>query len=395
MLRARHIHIGHHIRHHTVLYGTIFSAAFYLSNCQQIYEPPAIKAANNYLVVDGLINIGAGTISTINLNRTRNLSDSVSTGIPELDANVSIVSSGGMTYPLLDTANNGTYTSQPLSLDNSQQYRIAVTVSDRRKYQSDLVVCTQTPPIDSITWKQPVDLTFYVSSHDPTARTRWYKWEYAETWEHDAALQSPWTVVNGYIVATDSSNQKSQCWTTMNSTNIIIGNSVALSQDIIDRYPIYTLVNGDPKIALKYSILVKQYALTEDAYDYWQLIQKTSQGLGTLFDLQPTQLIGNIHCLSDPAEPVIGFTSATTIQQKRLFLYHTNLTGWPPNEPGYNCDTMEIAVDSSNYFKYSYPDPYWAPYYFLSSSGPLMLGSAVCLDCTYLGGTTVKPPYWQ
>jgi Domain of unknown function (DUF4249) len=376
-----------------LLFGLAIGLIVCLPDCKQVYEPPAIKANNNYLVVDGIINIGGGSVTTINLNRTKNLSDSTSAGIPELHAQVAIVGAGGASYGLQDTGNHGIYISAALSLDNSQQYRIAVTTSDGRKYQSDLVSGKQTPPIDSITWKEPLDLTFYVTTHDPAAKTRYYRWDFIETWEHDAPLQTPWGVSNGIIFAVDSTNQKMNCWTTLNSTGVIIDNSNALGQDLVDQFPIYTVGNGSEKLGVKYSILVRQYAVTQDAYNYWNLIQKTSQGLGTLFDLQPTQLVGNIHCLTNPSEPVIGFTSASTVQEQRLFLFHTQLQNWPVNSPGGGCDTTAIPVNPNDFRIYNYPDPYFAPYYFVML-GPLVLATKTCLDCTLYGGNNIRPSYW-
>jgi hypothetical protein len=377
----------------SLLSGLFLCTILVLPFCKQAYEPPAVKANNNYLIVDGVIDIGPETVTSIKLNRTKNLSDTTSVFVPELHAKMTIQSSVGASYPLQDTAGNGDYTSQPLTLDNTQQYRIVVTTSDGRKYQSDLVSGKPTPPIDSISWKQPSDLTFYASAHDPTARTRYYRWDFIETWEHDAPLPTPWGVKDGLIFAVDSTNQRAQCWTTIHSTNVIIDNSIALSQDLIDQFPIYTIPNGDEKLGIKYSILVRQYALAADAYNYWLLVQKTSQGLGTLFDVQPTQLVGNIHCLSNPSEPVIGFASASSIQQQRLFLFHTSLHGWLVNSAGFGCDTTAVAVNPTDFRIYNYPDTSFAPYYFVTG-GPLVVASKICLDCTLFGGNTIRPPYW-
>ena len=94
--------------------------------CKKPFTPPAITASNNYLVVDGVINTGANAVTTINLNRTRNLVDTIVSGIPELNAQVTIVSANGTTYPLADTASKGLYSTPPLNLDITQQYRIAI-----------------------------------------------------------------------------------------------------------------------------------------------------------------------------------------------------------------------------------------------------------------------------
>jgi hypothetical protein len=365
-----------------------------LAACRQSYNPPAITAANNYLVVDGFINISANAVTTFNLNRSRNLGDSTVTGIPELNAVASIISSSGASYPLTDTANTGMYSSTPLNLDITQQYSIAITTSDGQKYSSNPVPCKQTPPIDSLYWQQPSDLIIYVNTHDPTGNTRYYRYDYQETWEHDAELSTYWIVVNDTLQAADSTNQRAQCWTTAPSTNILLATSSALAQDNIVAFPVETIPNGDARLEIGYSILVRQYALTEDAYNYWLLIQKTSQELGTLFDIQPTQLIGNIHCLTNPAAPVIGFISASSVQQQRINIYISSLgNNWMHNSPGVNCNTIEIAYNPNDFPAFSYADTNYGPYYF-NGADSLVLAPTFCTNCLYFGGTTTKPSFW-
>jgi Domain of unknown function (DUF4249) len=363
--------------------------------CKQTYAPPAITASNNYLVVDGFINTGSNAVTTIHLTRTRNLNDTTVAGIPELNAQVSILQAGasGISYPLTDPANTGIYSSAALNLDISQQYSIAITTSDGQRYSSDPVPCAQTPPIDSVFWRQPSDFTVYVATHDPTNKTHYYRWDFSETWQHNSQLSTVWTVVDNMIVTTDSTNQRDECWSTDSSANVLTASSAALSQDVVTAFPLLTIPNGDPRMEIGYSILVRQYALTEDAYNYWQLIQKTSENLGTLFDIQPTQLIGNLHCLTNPSQPVIGFMTACTSQQLRIFVDISQLNNWPHNSPGFGCDTLEITPNPVNPLIYNYPDTNYAPWYFITF-GPLVLGSKICLDCTLLGGTNIRPPFW-
>ena len=359
-----------------------------LIGCRRPYDPPAIQTANNYLVVDGFINTGSNTITSFNLNRSVNLNDTTTTGAPELYATVSIMGSDGSSYVLADSNNKGIYTSAPLNLDITRQYTIAITTYDGRKYTSDPVPCRQTPPIDSIFWREPGDLTVYLTSHDPANATRYYRFDYSGTYEHDANLVSPWIVINGNLAASDSSNQHSQCWTTENSTNVLITTTTALSQDLVSAFPVMTFPNGG------YSILVRQYAITQDAYNYWLQIAKNSQTLGTLFDVQPTQLTGNLHCLTNPSEPVIGYLSASSVQQQRIQIWESSLTRWQHNSPAYSCDTTSVPYNANDFPAYNYPDyNNYGPYYF---NGPaiLVLAPLFCLDCTRFGGTNTKPPFW-
>ena len=360
--------------------------------CRQSYTPPAIKAPNSYLVVDGFINTASNSFTSFNLNRTRNLNDSTTIGIPELHAQFSIVGKHGDTYPLVDALNTGTYTSSPLSLDTTQQFSIAITTADGRKYTSDAVQCKQTPPIDSLFWSQPGDLTIYAATHDPTGNARYYRYDYTETWQHNSKLTGGWILVNNQITSADLTNETWYCWSTAPSTNVLITTSVALAQDLITAFPVITIPQGDVRLRIGYSTLVRQYALTADAYNYWLLIEKTSQNVGTLFDLQPTQLISNIHCITNPSEPVIGFLSASSVQQQRLFIADSMLNNW--NKPDTSSSCISVAVPYSFTIFPTFPiaDTSVGPYYFVT--GGLYIAPKSCLDCQYQGGTRVKPAFW-
>ena len=371
-----------------------FAWATITIGCRRSYDPPAIQTAGNYLVVDGFINTGTGAITRFNLSRSVNLDDTTTTGTPEIHATMAIVGPGGLSYPLIDSNSTGLYASAPLNLDITQQYSIDITTSDGTKYASDPVSCGQPPAIDSIFWRQPDDLTVYVASHDPANATRYYRFDYTGTYEHDANLVSPWIVINGNLAAADSTNQHSRCWSTENSTGVLITTTAGLSQDLVSAFPLATFPNGDARVDIGYSILVREYAITEDAYNYWLQIQKTTDNLGTLFDIQPVQLVGNIHCITNPTEPVIGYLSASSVQQQRLLIWESYLSNWQHNSPAFNCSDTSLPYNPSEFPAYSYPDlPSYGPYYF-NGFTILVLAPLVCLDCTKFGGTTIKPPFW-
>jgi hypothetical protein len=74
-----------------------------------------------------------------------------------------------------------------------------------------------------------------------------------------------------------------------------------------------------------YTINVTQYALTKEAYEYWDNLKKNTEKIGSIFDPQPFADFGNIHCISDPDEPVIGFISACSTSQKRLYIFYSQV----------------------------------------------------------------------
>lgn len=359
------------------------------ARCVKPYTPPVLEAKNNYIVVDGFINTGANQITTITLTRTRNLTDT-STILPEPNAFVTIQSSDGSTYPFTERG-LGVYQSIALNLSNANTYQLKITTSDGKQYSSDFVECKQTPAIDSLTWEQQNDVSIYLYTHDPANNSHYYKWDYTETWQYNSDLQGVYAVEGNLIVVADSTNQIDSCWQGDESKEILLGSSVSLSEDVISHAKIAVIPQSDERIDYRYSILVKQRAITAEAYSYWQIVQKNSQDRGGFFDLQPAQLVGNLHCDSDPTEPVIGFINASTEQVYRMFISHREVEDWTVG--GADCPTITIPKNPIDYRIYDYPDPLYAPYYFVTGDG-LVLAKKECLDCTLHGGTNKRPAYW-
>ncbi|MGZ3845223.1 MAG: DUF4249 domain-containing protein [Flavisolibacter sp.] len=362
-------------------------------SCRQSYEPPEIKAPNRYLVVDGVINTKPDSKTTLQLSRTKNIIDTFLVS-PETGAQAMIEAASGSIYALNEQA-PGFYSVDHLSLAPAGTYRIRIRTSDGSEYLSDMVTPKQTPAIDSLSWKQDGDLTIYVSAHDPSGKARYYRWDYTETWQYHAFLETNYGlgVANGHIYYLDQATQIYNCWSTQNSTDIIMSNSVRLSDDVIDHFPVAVIPQYSPKPDIRYSTLVRQYALTEDAYKYWDILRKNSQAMGTLFDAQPGQLEGNLHNLSHPSEPVLGYVSACNVEEKRLFIAHLELFNWTSPVPPHACQEGAISQVPNNPFIWNYPDTSFSPWYFLSPAG-IKIAKTDCLDCRRRGGTNQKPSFW-
>ena len=361
-----------------------------LSGCKEAYQPPAIKDNKHYLVVEGVINAAPDSKTTINLSRTRNFADTFP--VPELNAQVQIEAKTGNVFTLQGQG-DGKYSVDHLTINPADTYRLRILTSDGNDYASDFVPVKQTPLIDSISWKQDNDVTLYVNTHDPQNNTWYYRWEYEETWSYKAPLETLLGVSGGMMFYTDSTNQITECWRNAHSTDIILGTSIKLSQDKIDHNPLTTIVHDDERLWVRYSILVRQYGLTEDAYNYWQILKKNTQQLGTLFDPQPSHLVSNIHNNTHPDEPVIGYLSTCIVQEKRIFVAHRDISNWLSGITRNDCQLITTVQNPFNYLIYDYSDPSYGPYYFTSGGG-LILAKTFCLDCREYGGTNQRPAFW-
>ncbi len=373
---------------------TLFLFFFVYMGCKKPYSPPAISVDNKFLVIDGSLVNSADSPSVITLSRTVKLTDTTQAFYPETGATVSVEDSTGGNYGFFETL-DGMYKSQPLSLDPSDKYRLKITTSSGDQYVSDFVEMLQTPPIDSILWQQQNDVSIYLNTHDPSNHVKWYRWDYVETWQNRAPFESELGVENGliYYVSDRPLDQKYNCWSTDYSTDLLLGSSVALSDAVINRSPLAVIPQNSVKISIRYSILVKQYAITEKAYQYFQILKKNTENLGSIFDAQPTQLIGNIHSVKNPLEIVLGYFTASSVQQKRIFISKNEVNNWSYVYTGRGCDMTTIQQNAVNYLLYNYPDTGFSAYYFSGTTG-LTLARVSCLDCTLQGGTNKKPAYW-
>ena len=96
---------------------------------------------------------------------------------------------------------------------------------------------------------------------------------------------------------------------------------------IID-HKLITIPRYDDRFSYIYSVLVHQYALDRKAFEYFQNIQKQIEDMGGLFAPQPTEIKGNITCLTHPEEIVIGYINACRKQPAVYISTRMNLQKW-------------------------------------------------------------------
>ncbi|WP_162428842.1 DUF4249 domain-containing protein [Pontibacter pudoricolor] len=367
-----------------------------VSSCVEPYSPEVLEGPNSYLVVNGFINTNGPT--TVQLLRTQNLQEET---IPPAETNaiVQIESEDGEHYRLYE-AGNGNYTIDNLNINPASKYRLFIRTANGKEYTSEYVEVKHTPAIDDVSW-EPVDneVQLYVSTHDPNNKTRYYRWEFEHTWHYRAAWSTSLKYVNGRIEQRDRNDPDIyNCWTSDKSTTIELGTSIRLSQDVISKYKLLAIPYNSEKIGVKYSILVKQYALTREAYAYWETLKKNTENIGTLFDPLPSQLTGNIKSLTDPNEPVIGYVTASTMQEKRIFIDVNELPReWRTFTPRCTIDTMWLANSTPrDYFEGGYVMPVYEVYPPNGAMSPIgySYATAGCVDCR-TRGTNVKPAFWE
>ncbi len=370
-----------------LLHGALL---LFAGSCVDPFTPPEITAPNRYLVVDGYLNGGTGS-SVIRLSRTQNIGN-FSAPTPESKATVRVEGQGGAAFAFTESA-SGTYTLASATLPFGGSYQVRIKTTDGHEYLSDPITIRQTPKIDSLTWAvENSGLQVYVNTHDPANKTRYYRWEYEDTYEILTPYQSPFEYRNDQVVPRTETNIN-HCWRTQSSTNIILGSTARLTQDILRQAPLLFIPGSSPKLWIKYSILVKQYALSPEAYSYWENLQKNTEQLGSLFDPLPSQVGGNLHSLTNPAEPVLGFVDGHSTEQFRVFIDRPAALSRSLLVTGYEtCPLDTIPYPKQPLSAFLGPGGGYAAIQPLDN-GRYLATSIPCADCRTLG-TTTKPAYW-
>ncbi|MDP4222196.1 MAG: DUF4249 domain-containing protein [Bacteroidota bacterium] len=302
---------------------------------------------------------------------------------------VTVTDDKGSQYYFYETSTAGTYKST-MQGKIGRKYTLHVSTKNTQtnyySYQSLPMEMLPVPPIDSIYYEKVTiaektaerpelnGCQIYLNAHDPTGNCKYYRWDYNETWQFRLPFGYP---------------KNNTCWISNNSTIINIKNTKVVSEDRINRFPLRYISNETDRLSVKYSILVNQYSLNVDEFDYWEKMQNVTQDVGGLYDIIPSTVTGNIFCVEEPSAKVLGYFSVSAKTSKRIFIkdyfsglvnLYTSCALESDTIPGSNPDIEGLNINTWIL------EQNW--YY------TVITKSRYCADCT-TRGTTTKPDFWD
>ncbi len=362
------------------------------TSCVEQFKPE-FSDYESLLVVEGMIT-NENTDYEIKVSRSMDFYSNEDN--PEFGVKVEVIDDLNNTYSFHEV-DPGVYSSELSGLlgEIGRKYKLLLTTKDGNNYESNFEELKQTPEIDSLYWRLIKSnnqdkygnsgIYIYIDSHDPTNNTRYYRWEWNETWE----VRSPFKKT-GY---------PSNCYKSASSKTIQVGSSDHLATDVIQKFPLFFISNGSNKLFYKYSVLVKQFSLTKEAYVYWARMKETRENVGTLFDPVPSKVIGNIKNINNPAEPVLGYFHATSIKEKRIIVDRYDLPLNLEIEMGYDYCETEYTIDDTGVVYPSYKRLVNQGWIILEQSTgdkieSLLVSDITCVDCS-IDADTIKPDYWE
>lgn len=388
------------------LYISLISAL--LTSCTEPYIPELKDNGNEKtLVIEGFIN--ANGDSEYKLGYIAPLYKDVDSTYTQVkNAQLAIEEENGQIFKDFSYKGNSRYVIHHTALKTGSKYRLRIKAGDR-EYLSDYVPVLVSAEIENLWWEQNIDegVRFYLDTKGDDQE--YYRWDIEDSWTFRVPNTSMF-LFDGTTVRERAPEEyyPSFCYMTEQSPEIQLYTTETQNENIVKDFNVHFIPNFSEKLGMRYSILVKQYAMTKEAFGYWSLVKKNSEEIGDIFGTMPTELTGNIACISHPGEKVVGMIEAGKIAEKRLFLDYLDFPiPWsykhiyygrcylPLDDPMRIADHMVIKREANAFFaKNTHLIPIDETGFTPGALTHYSYSTVDCLDCRYRG-TQDPPAFWK
>jgi hypothetical protein len=325
----------------------------------------------------------------------------------EKGANVFITDNAGNQYDFEEE--DGKYISTvEFQAVPEREYRLNINTSDGRTFESSIEKLTNINPMQNVTAAvEPKDslrgVAIRVNSFDPNNKSKYYRYEYEETYKIVTPKWRPTKAIlddNGALVFIPNRTDIKICYGSKKSTEILLENTNIQNEDRVN-FLVRFISDQNYIITTRYSILVRQYIESLAAFNYYKTLKKISDSGTLLSPLQPGILLGNIKAVSNPNSKVIGYFDVASVSTERIYFNYRDLF---PNEsaPPYYTDCVEFCykecLETPCLCTHSEPPGFPADLElnkiaYFSEKGLYYWVNIPCGDCTTFA-SNVKPPFW-
>ena len=114
------------------------------------------------------------------------------------------------------------------------------------------------------------------------------------------------------------------CYGTDIGIKTFLRNAKDFEGNDVEPFNLIFLLKDDHRIYYRYSLNVKQYVISNDAYIYYKTLEEFSESDNLFSGIQPGNINGNIFSKDEHSENVIGFFDVTKVSSKRVFFNYTD-----------------------------------------------------------------------
>jgi hypothetical protein len=398
----------------------IVSLILFVLSCISPFVPK-YKGIGNILAVDGSVIKGLKK-QEVKITRASSISDPEY--LPERNCQVKVLDNTGNEF-VFNEESQGKYVASidDAFLNYNSEYKLVFRTSSGEYYESGYQRLLKASPIDSVYYSREKHynqqlndysdegLQFYADLDAPDDASTYYKWQMEETWEVLAAFKICGIYDGNKVkVSAVPSDSLYHCWRTKPLLGFYTSSANNLSHNNIKKVPLNFTSERKDAFIVEYCMIVKEFALNKDAYDYWHQKEVELTESGQIYTKQPAQIKSNISNTNNPDEKVLGFFWASSCSEKHLFLKNPwGVRGSEANPCRYASiiankvgDELENALLKLILSFRNIPKPPVYIYFVCDSfGGDCYYNVALtndCVDCRLIPGsikpTNHKPDFW-
>lgn len=246
-----------------------------------------------------------------------------------LDANVFVTSSEGEHYQFVNDGASGTYyPAVPEAYGIvGHTYTLHITV-DGKAYQSSPVTLKEPVPIEAVHFEVDEQVFSFkgylerevlpgyrvlVDYTDPANEKNFLRWTFSSVYE---VSTQPWEFVdfNGNPAPKD---RYARCFLREKLDRFkVVNDRLVNGRKVINQEVLF--LPFERYLGVKHKLTVYQHSLTEEAYNFFRIMEQQKETSGTVFDPPPAEVNGNMFNVNDGSEQVIGFFDASTVAVQKV-----------------------------------------------------------------------------
>jgi hypothetical protein len=387
------------------------------STCIDPYIP-ILAGYESLLVVDGLVTDQPGTYS-VKLSRT--MQEARAVPDPVYNASVFITDDANNRYSFHNSG-KGEYKSYSSEFTGipGRKYTLHIITGEGVEYESEACSMHPVPDIDSIYFSSAEELVnngtesqkgirIFLDTESGTGK--YFRWSYEETWKFSIPNPKMYDYFGERsIIRVPVINQF--CWKKNISDDIVVHSGYAGQSGGSKRIPVLFIASDkSDRLNIRYSILIKQYSISEHEFSFWNNLKKINDNGGDIFASQPYPVFSNIHNIDDPQEKVLGYFQVSAVTEKRIFISYKDIAKMHlPYYYNYSCERIEASPadysmpwgapatfdDVYSLFcitsNYVFIEPLYDP--LTGNLDKLVFSRPECANCEFTG-TMTEPDFWK
>ncbi|MCG2418952.1 DUF4249 domain-containing protein [Aequorivita sp. F47161] len=397
-----------------ILFSVFFAIFLAQWGCTEPYEIETVEF-ESVLVVESTITDELKP-QIVKLSKTSTLENPAI--LYEKNATVAVNSSNGNNFGFSWNNEKNYYVSDlPFKAEPNVSYTLNIITQDGKHYKSSVVNLPPKVEMNEVYPERIDDPTaekdgvqVLVNTEDPTGNAKYFRYEYEETYKIVAPNPSPYfaEIINHdpmagtYEIVLTPREPEEICYSTEYSTGIVQTSTTELNENRVFRFPVKYMDKTDAKFQTRYSILVRQYVQSVEAFTFYKIVKELGSVESLLSQSQPGYVAGNMVSEANPNEKVLGFFEASSMTKKRIYFNYEDVG---LEKPPYFIDCEVLTLDYNDatvldndlderaalYQLLTYDD-----YQVIGANSRLIyrIVQPQCSVCTYFS-SNVRPDFWE